>query len=195
MLRPVVDDETTRLLKSQHFSDAYLQALGRLVELSATLETLLRHTLCAAIGLGEAAGEALFLGDPANRMVERLEALREFQNLPGWVPEAHDWAKRVRAAIEERNKIVHRSPVYLTGIDEDLEPMLGLMPARRRQQPIPVDEAHVNSLLEIIRRLAALASEATYNLAGPPFAEGAHWERWVPGQGEHMTLDQELEPD
>jgi hypothetical protein len=121
-------------LRSQYYTAAQLIALGRIAELSALLEVLLRQVLGQVMGTSESAGEALFLGDRASNLVARIKELGKFGDMPKWFSdEAIDWAKRVSRAIEVRDDLLHRAPVLLYRDEEDDERVVGWNRARRAQ--------------------------------------------------------------
>lgn len=155
-------------LQSRFFPPQYLMALGRLVELSATLETQLLDVLCEAIDLSGNAGEALFLGENASKMAERIKSLKEFEDLPRWVRDyAVPWAVRAKKAIDDRSAIVHRPPIYFSDpADEDAEPRLGLRRVRKGHRDRFLDDAALQQeIFELIDRMNALCAEAF----GDPF--------------------------
>jgi hypothetical protein len=61
-----MDPRDTRL-SSEYYTPAQLIALGRIAELSALLEVLLRNVLGQVMGISQAAADALFLGDRYRR--------------------------------------------------------------------------------------------------------------------------------
>lgn len=100
-------------LRSQYYTTKQLVALGRIVELSALVELLLRQVLQTVMGISSDAGEALFLGERASSLVKKSNALAPFQGMPRWFSaEAVEWARRVGKAIERRDELVHRPPVF-----------------------------------------------------------------------------------
>ncbi|MHA6627709.1 hypothetical protein ACU61A_19910 [Pseudonocardia sichuanensis] len=88
-----MDPRDTRL-SSDYYRPAQLIALGRIAELSALLEVLLRNVLGQVMGIGEAAADALFLGDRAPSLVARITELGKFDDAPEWFSdEAVDWGR------------------------------------------------------------------------------------------------------
>jgi hypothetical protein len=159
-----VNDIDPRLerLRSTLYTPGQLMALGRITELSALLELLLRQVLEQVMGLGQAAGEALFLGDRASSHVRRIKDMGKFADMPKWFTEdAVGWAIRVGNAVEARDDLLHRAPVMLSGDDEDAEPLAGWGRARRSHRPEAIDN---DRLLELVDRLAALQAEAMHKL-------------------------------
>lgn len=154
-------------LRSGYYSPAQLLALGRIAELSALLETLLRSVLAAAMGIGGPASDALFLGDRATTLVNRIRELAKFADAPEWLAtEGLGWAKEVESAIKARDDIMHRPPVMLAISDDPSDNIVGWNRARRNHQPIPIDDAR---LLSLVERLASLYGQG---------ASALFWERW-----------------
>lgn len=149
-------------LRSQYYTPAQLVALGRIADLSALLEVLLRDVLGQVSGISQAAAEALYLGDRASNLVARIKELGKFGDMPNWFSDqAVGWAARVKSAIEARDDLLYRAPVLLASSDEDEEGIVGWNRARRTHQAVPIDDAR---LLDLIERLADLEGEATHKL-------------------------------
>ena len=77
-------DAADERLRSTYYSPAQLLALGRIAELSALLETVLRSMLATVTGISESATEALFLGDRTSSLMNRIKELAKFADAPGW---------------------------------------------------------------------------------------------------------------
>jgi hypothetical protein len=168
-----MDPQDSRLY-SQYYTPAQLMALGRIAELSALLEVLLRQVLGQVMGISEAAGEALFLGDRASNLVARIKELGKFGDMPKWFSdEAIDWAKRVSKAIEVRDDLLHRAPVLLYRDEEDVERVVGWNRARRAHKPLPIDD---DRLLKVVELLAELQGEAMGKL---------FWDEWEASVGDN----------
>lgn len=149
-------------LRSQYYAPGQLIALGRVAELSALLEVLLRQVLSQVMGLSQTAGEALFLGDRASTLVARIRELGKFEDMPRWFSEeAVDWAKRVSKAIDQRDALLHRAPVVLHSGDEDDDRVLRWSRARRAHEAMPVDDVQLMNLVEL---LVGLEGEGIHKL-------------------------------
>lgn len=165
MAPSAVGDDLSSILESQYYTQLHLVALGRVVELSALLESLLRQVLAELMGISGDAGEALFLGDRAGALVRRFGALAEFKGLPGWLPDAVAWAKQAGKAVDDRDALVHRAPTYIVKGDNN-DGRVGWAPARRGQKPEYFDDR----VLDLVRRLTALNGQAMKEMA---------WGTWV----------------
>lgn len=156
-------------ISTEWFPARGLQALGRIVELSAKLDEVGRMVLAAALGLSTDAADALFLGDRFNVLLARTKQLQRFEDLPGavWISEAVAWMAKVQALQEERNKWVHRPPVWLTGDQED-EPVLGWGRGRRDHR---YERADGLVLLDLIHRMENMYREGMSHLTADPFTD------------------------
>jgi hypothetical protein len=120
------------------------------------------------MGIGESATEALFLGERASNLMNRIKELAKFADAPEWfTTEGLAWARGVSAAMEARDNLLHRPPVMLAVSDDPGENILGWNRARRSHQPIAVDDSQ---LLAILDRLTSLHNESTTALFW------GHWE-------------------
>lgn len=114
-------DPRASVLRSSYYTPGQVLALGRIAELSALIETLLRNVLEQVMGLGQAAGETLFLGDRGSTLVSRIKALGNFVDMLPWFrDDAVEGAKRVDKALRDCDDLIHRAPTELF-TDEDTE--------------------------------------------------------------------------
>jgi len=151
-------------LRSQYYTTKQLVALGRIVELSASVELLLRQVLETVMGISSDAGEALFLGERASSLVNKFKALAPFQGVPRWFSEeAVGWARRVGKAIELRDELVHRPPVFAhSGDIEDGD--AGRLAWNRSRRSHEVKVFDETALFELVDTLAELEREAANKL-------------------------------
>jgi hypothetical protein len=151
-------------LRSQYYTTKQLVALGRIVELSASVELLLRQVLETVMGISSDAGEAMFLGERASSLIKKFSALSLFQGIPTWFSEeAVGWARRVGKAIEKRDALVHRPPVFAySGDIEDGD--AGRLAWNRSRRSQKVEDFDETVLLELVDELAELEHEAANKL-------------------------------
>lgn len=170
-------DDGRVTISTEWFPPRGLQALGRIVELSAKLDEVGRTVLAAALGVSPDAADALFLGDRFNILLKRLKQLKprpdspqDFNDLPGaaWISEAVDWMAKVDKLQEERNKWVHRPPVWMTGDNEDEEPVLGWGRGRYSHK---LERADGQPLVDLISQMERAYREGISNLTVDPFGE------------------------
>jgi hypothetical protein len=161
-------------LRSQYYTTKQLVALGRIVELSALVELLLRQVMETVMGISSDAGEALFLGERASSLVKKFNALASFQGVPRWFSEeAVGWAKRVSKAIEQRDALVHRPPVFAySGDIEDGD--AGRLAWNRSRRSHKVEDFDETVLFELVDELAELEREAGNKLI---------WSEWAGAVG------------
>jgi hypothetical protein len=181
-----IDPREARL-RSSYYTPKQLMALGRIAELSAQLEVLLRQVLAQVMGIGQDAADALFLGDRAQVLVARINALAEFSDIPKWFSgDAVRWAAKVDAAVRQRNQFLHRAPVVLGSEDDDEERVIGWNRARHNHKAEPLNN---DRLLDLVERLSHLEEEAMGNL---------FWSRWGTSVGDARhgsSSDEGGEPD
>lgn len=161
-------DDGRVTINTEWFPPRGLQALGRVVELSAKLDEVGRSVLAAALGVSTDAADALFLGDRFGILLARLKQLKNFEDLPGaaWISEAETWIGRVETLQKERNRWVHRPPVWL--MTDDDEPTLGWGRARRGDV---VEKAEGRPLLDLIAEMERAYREGMSNLTIDPFSD------------------------
>jgi hypothetical protein len=136
-------DELTRtpsdeeLLRSGAWSEEHLTVLGRIVEVSASNESVARRLLGLALGLQERPGrrdglaEVVFIGNRLKDLARRLTALRPLDGVPEWSEDAAAWAVKAGKAEEKRDALLHRAPaIVMTGSGAES----ALAPARRAQE-------------------------------------------------------------
>lgn len=155
----ITDDERAHLFQSRTWSAEHLLALGRIVEVSASIEDRMRRLLGSALqipqsGLGRRDyTSAAFLGVRASELTRRLKTLATMDGVPEWVPAAAEWALRAHKAIERRDALVHRAPVIIMGGSDGPKPGLGR--ARWTQEHETLDQ----QALDLLRQLVELEEE------------------------------------
>lgn len=143
-------DDGRVTINTEWFPPRGLQALGRVVELSAKLDEVGRGVLAAALGVSTDAADALFLGDRFGILLARLKQLKNFEDLPGaaWISEAETWIGRVETLQKERNLL--GAPAAGVADDGRRRANAGLGRARRGDV---VEKAEGRPLLDLIAEM------------------------------------------
>jgi hypothetical protein len=138
------DDPPDPILSSQIWTQRHLVTLGRIVEVSAANENILRILLGRALQIDRGSAhetaaqvDALFLGLRLPELHRRLCALAALEGMPDWLPSAVAWSKAAVAAAEQRDGLLHRPPALLLTQDGF---RVGMSPARRTQEFELLDE-------------------------------------------------------
>lgn len=144
-------DDGDLLRQSWYWSEDQLILLGRVVELSAYLESRWREILGLALGLRADLVDVLLLGVRFSELRRRLQALQlRSPWLAGdWLPEVIVVAKAAAATLDQRDALLHRPVSSSWG-------SLELRPARTSQK----NERVEGQLLDLVRNLMTRGREA-----------------------------------
>ncbi len=151
----VDESELEALLTSRVWDRQYTLALGRIVELTAANEALMRALLGRALRIPQSNlgrhqyTHAAFVGVRTAELARRLRGLAELDGVSPWVTGAADWARRAAAASERRDALVHREPIFIATGSAGM--VAGLGPARRNQVAEPLDDQAIGLLRDLVR--------------------------------------------
>ena len=109
-------------------------------------------------------GEVLFLGERASSLVKKFGALAPFQGMTTWFSEeAVSWARRVGKAMQRRDELVHRPPVFAYSGDIEGGDS-GRLAWHRSRRSHKVEYFDETALFGLVDELAELEHEAANKL-------------------------------
>jgi hypothetical protein len=171
-------DPRDNRLSSQYYTPAQLIALGRIAELSALLEVLLRNVLGQVMGISQAASEALFLGTGRRTLSHEPRISANSGTCRDGSPRRPSIGPSESARSSESGTTSYIGPRVMLYCDEDDdERVVGWNRGRRAHEPMPIDN---DQLLGLIERLAELQAEAMHKL---------FWGEWETSVGNAASPD------
>lgn len=158
-VRPKVYDAA---LRSDHWSPTHLMALGRIVELSAQLERLMRVALMVALEVmpGSEDVDVVTTGmrfGEMQRLLHRLSAAaaagtkKRARRKAVWLPTFLAWSTQAGHLIDERDSVLHRPPMILYAAG-DHEPKYSSGMGRSRKAHV-VEAVDERAFIELVERM------------------------------------------